>query len=411
MIGTRRALAVCALLAASTSALAQDDTALALTLFESGKTLADAQNYAEACPKFLSSYKLVPKLGTLLNLADCYEKSGKTASAWARFTEAVGRAERGNQPDRAAFAKEHAEALAPSLSTLTIGVKDVAPGLSVTSDGTPITSSTFGMPVPIDPGEHVITATAPKKKPWSTTVTIGKSAVQRVDIPELESAPEPPPGTPGQGGPPCEEGDASCGRPFATKTLFIQARVGGAFSVGGFLADPGPGYAGAQYRLGGGFEAGVSLSIGLQKKFPAGSSGGYSSIVVEPLLGWFGGATVGKSPSTNETKATGDFIFRVGATVAYQFFWLQALAPFSDHQRGIGFLIGYRPGVQYTWAKGGFRGEEQLGFMHGPVIQAVFPTYYPRSAKLERGFFELAFLHTPETSGYFLVIGGGATFP
>ena len=76
------------------------DTASALSLFEEGKKLASEGNYAEGCPKLLASYNLVQKLGTVLNLADCYERAGKTASAWARFTEAVTMADRAGQQDR-----------------------------------------------------------------------------------------------------------------------------------------------------------------------------------------------------------------------------------------------------------------------------------------------------------------------
>ena len=39
-------------------------------------------------------YRLDPGAGTLLNLGDCYEKSGRTASGWAAFREAVAVAHR-----------------------------------------------------------------------------------------------------------------------------------------------------------------------------------------------------------------------------------------------------------------------------------------------------------------------------
>src|SRR5512140_3368779 len=86
------------ILATAVPARAQGgDTALALSLFEEARKLASDGNYEAACPKFLASYNQVQKLGTLLNLADCYEKQGKTASAWARFVEAQGLAERAGQ--------------------------------------------------------------------------------------------------------------------------------------------------------------------------------------------------------------------------------------------------------------------------------------------------------------------------
>src|SRR5436309_1887312 len=78
-------------------AFAQDNSALVESLFEEGKKLAAAGNYTDACPKFLASYNLEHRTGTALNLADCYEKSGQLASAWARFVEVATVAERAGQ--------------------------------------------------------------------------------------------------------------------------------------------------------------------------------------------------------------------------------------------------------------------------------------------------------------------------
>src|SRR5450432_3403221 len=59
-----------------------DDSAAAQALFDQGKKAMAALNYAEACPKLEESYRLQEALGTLLNLADCYQRQGKLASAW-----------------------------------------------------------------------------------------------------------------------------------------------------------------------------------------------------------------------------------------------------------------------------------------------------------------------------------------
>src|SRR5262245_14114390 len=83
------------------------DSVSALALFRGGKILADNGNYPAACPKFEASYRLVKKLGTLLNLADCYERTGRTASAWVLFAEGKAIAEKTAQADRVAFAAEH----------------------------------------------------------------------------------------------------------------------------------------------------------------------------------------------------------------------------------------------------------------------------------------------------------------
>ena len=62
-------------------ALGDANPALAQSLFEEGRQLMSNGKFAEACPKFESSYKLDPAAGTLLNLAVCHEKVGRTAAA------------------------------------------------------------------------------------------------------------------------------------------------------------------------------------------------------------------------------------------------------------------------------------------------------------------------------------------
>src|SRR5678816_2011124 len=87
------------------SAGAQSDRkALAEALFQDGRELLAQGKTQEACVKFASSQHVEPKLGTLLNLAACHEAEGKTASAWAEFTEAAVQAERSNQSERQEFA-------------------------------------------------------------------------------------------------------------------------------------------------------------------------------------------------------------------------------------------------------------------------------------------------------------------
>src|SRR5215472_7885952 len=61
----------------------------AQTLFAQGRALMDAGRFAEACPKLAEAARLSPSGKYTLNLADCYEKNGQTASAYARYIEAA----------------------------------------------------------------------------------------------------------------------------------------------------------------------------------------------------------------------------------------------------------------------------------------------------------------------------------
>ena len=59
------------------------DRAAAEATFRQATALMDEERFAEACEKFAASQDLDPGLGTLLHLADCYDRAGRTASAWA----------------------------------------------------------------------------------------------------------------------------------------------------------------------------------------------------------------------------------------------------------------------------------------------------------------------------------------
>jgi len=145
------------------------NAALAESLFREGKRLSGERKFAEACPKFAESYKLDPGLGTLLNLALCHESEGKPATAWAEFSEASSRARREGDNDRAQLAEEHVRALEPKLAHVTIALAPGAAvqGLVVKFDSRELASAALGLPIAIDPGKHVLEASAPGKEPSS----------------------------------------------------------------------------------------------------------------------------------------------------------------------------------------------------------------------------------------------------
>lgn len=179
-------------LAFSPSSLAQTpaEKAQAQVLFDEGRTLMKEGNVEEACGKFADSQALDPQLGTQLNLAVCYEKLGKTASAWALFVELQSKASQAGRHKRAEFAKQHAEALAPKLSKLRVEVSEPVDGLAITRGEETIAETAWGISVPIDPGEHTIEAKAPGKKDWSTQISVGAEADEvTVEVPPLEDAP------------------------------------------------------------------------------------------------------------------------------------------------------------------------------------------------------------------------------
>jgi hypothetical protein len=179
-------------LLASSAAADGNQVALAEALFRSGRELMAAGKFAEACPKLAESNRIDPKLGTLMNLALCHENAGKTASAWGEYVEAAGIAKQVGQGDRLAVASERASALEPQLPHVVIDAGD-ATGAVVTLDDQTIQAGAFGTPIPLDPGDHALRATAPGKKPFAESFAVQASApALTLHIPALADVPPTP---------------------------------------------------------------------------------------------------------------------------------------------------------------------------------------------------------------------------
>jgi hypothetical protein len=165
---------------------------LAEALFKQAQRLMTAGKIAEACPKLEESYRLVPKLGTLLNLATCHDKQGKTGSAWDEYTRAITQAKQSNENDRVEYARKQLDELEKRLSRLQIDVPKPIDGLEVALDGRPLASAAWSTPIPLDPGSHEIVATAPGQEPWKKSVELPQgSTTVSVEVPPF-AAPAPP---------------------------------------------------------------------------------------------------------------------------------------------------------------------------------------------------------------------------
>jgi hypothetical protein len=146
------------------------------------------------------SQRIEPKLGTLLNLATCHEQIGRTASAWAEFTEAKTAAAHVGQTDREAFARDGAARLAPLLSRVALvnqGDNNTSPlptHLSVLIDGVVLDQAALGTAFPVDPGDHTLVIRAPGRKAWTHIVNAPPGpSLTSIAVPPLPLEDDSPP--------------------------------------------------------------------------------------------------------------------------------------------------------------------------------------------------------------------------
>lgn len=188
------AIALVAALASAGSerayAQSSDAEAGAQQLFNQARKLMKAKKYEEACAKFEASENLDPAPGTTVNLAVCYEKVGRLATAWSRFRKAADLDKRAGNRKRARFSRKRAARLEKRLPSLIINVADSSlDGYEVMRNGEVVDVNLYGESVYVDPGEHKVVARADGYKPHAVEITAAEGEGSEIEIPELELIP------------------------------------------------------------------------------------------------------------------------------------------------------------------------------------------------------------------------------
>ena len=164
--------------------------ARAETLFQTARQLMRERRYAEACPKLAESQSLDPAPGTRLNLADCWEHEGRTASAQREFLAVAASAERDGEKERASIARLRANQLENRVTKLALMVPAEArvPGLQIFRNSVLVTEAEWSKPEPVDPGRFLIEARAPGRRSYRSEFTLrGDAATYNLTIPPLVS--------------------------------------------------------------------------------------------------------------------------------------------------------------------------------------------------------------------------------
>lgn len=158
----------------ATSARAETDQERAISLFEKGRKLAREGRCVDAIAPLLESVRYAEGVGPLLNLGNCYELLGKTASAHRWFLKAQEVAAARNDPKRRQEATQRAKAIERDLSTLIVHIPTAmgSENVEVRVDGEVLPNELWGTPWPVDPGTHQIDVLAPPHPTQTASVTV-----------------------------------------------------------------------------------------------------------------------------------------------------------------------------------------------------------------------------------------------
>ncbi|MEZ4226209.1 MAG: hypothetical protein R3B13_35005 [Polyangiaceae bacterium] len=232
-----------AFLVVGATASAKDPTP-AEVAFRDGLKALKAGDLDKACPRLAQSYDLDHQAGTLFTLADCFRKAGKTASALARYDEYLQLFEGMSEKDKKAqrgrekFVREHSRSLEKTVPRLTVRVSADSPlGTVVLRNGVRMREATLGLPLPLDPGEYVLSAKAPDGREVELPVQLAPGETRDVElrIAPIDGAPAPTPSRP-RAAPPTQTNapvpDTNTGSGQRTAGLVLMGAGAAALAVG-----------------------------------------------------------------------------------------------------------------------------------------------------------------------------------
>jgi hypothetical protein len=176
-------LLACALALCSTKlAFAQNNPAAAEALFDQARAAMAAGSYDIACARFRDSDKLDPAVGTRFNLADCEEKRGRLATAWSLFRGVM--TDLAQDDDRRPIAEERAKNLEPRLPIVTlVRTKHTPTKVRVRVDGVELGEASYGVPLPMDPGQHDLSIVAEQgAQPESRAFSVKEAQTMQIPL-------------------------------------------------------------------------------------------------------------------------------------------------------------------------------------------------------------------------------------
>lgn len=174
--------------------------ATAKSIYELGLKQMTAGNYVIACPAFAESQRLDPHPVTLLALAACYDRWGKIATAVASFDDFLREyakmppARKAQYDARARKAERRRLELLPQVPSLTLNLPPDAPeGVEVQRNGVEVSAASLGVPLPMDPGEYVVTTQVGNGPMFETRITLDRGVTKVVALEVKLPPPAPPP--------------------------------------------------------------------------------------------------------------------------------------------------------------------------------------------------------------------------
>lgn len=176
------------------------EIAAARELFDEGIALETKGRWAQALDRFrkVAAVKTTPQVR--FHVALCLENTGKLVDALVEFQRAQVDAEKDPAAGMvASHAAKHVAELKERIPRVIVIVPSDIAGVTLTIDGASVTTSLIGTAIPLDPGKHSITVTAPQRAAFEQQIELverGKPVTVQAVLPPADAPAKVVPVTP-----------------------------------------------------------------------------------------------------------------------------------------------------------------------------------------------------------------------
>ncbi len=252
MRGRFLTILVCALTLVAPRAMAAGPTdaqvQAARELFVAAEQDEDAKRWPEALEKMRRVAQVRLTAGVRYHVALCEENVGELLAALADYTVAENQAKHESAQDVLALVGPRLSKLNSRVPRLTLHVEGDPGDLEVRLDGVIVLKAMWGVAIPVDPGQHKITAVAAGYVPFDRAVPMAErdNTLVEVAVTVRSSASSPTPSTPTPTSPPpttspstvpaTPPSAAADAAPSRSHTTAILATVGSVVFLGGGIA-------------------------------------------------------------------------------------------------------------------------------------------------------------------------------
>jgi hypothetical protein len=166
---------------------------VARRLFDEGRVAEDAGRWREAAEKFRKATAIKDTPGMRFHLARCEEEQGAFVEAlveYDRARELIDSGVRAADVEKLlAAARERVRA---KVALLTVRLPSGVENVSVELDGKALSGSVLGVPMPINPGPHRVSAVAVGRTPFAQELALATGEVRQlpVELPVATTVPQ-----------------------------------------------------------------------------------------------------------------------------------------------------------------------------------------------------------------------------